>query len=324
MSKSIDALGVAVDAATKTSAGKVMTKDNLVDIISGNISALRNVTQFFQGLGDANAKMKAWMDQNARNTAFKSIAINAQLVAGLTGAARKAQENGFLGAISEAATNLTMIMEEFNDNVSKLFNDKTISILNIKVSQVAVFGMINDAETFARFAMNLITVFMSDKSPKLPKPAPYILNDLGADLADTVKIINRTINNKLAKSFVASIIKYRSGGSDMKVVGSDNKASVQFIRANADVTDSDIESGAKGLKIFKWIGDFFVDREDRKLRKLRLERDMITARCQLLQLELSGFAEDSEEYKRQVKIIENYQKMIDRLNQEIKKREENA
>lgn len=324
MNRSIDKLGAAVDSATKNSAGKVMSKDNLIDLITDNIEALRSVRQFFSGLAEANGKLKAYVDQNAKNTSMKSMVLYSAVLNGLTGMAKRAQQERFLGAFSDAAESLIVIMEEFNDNIAKLFTDKTITIYNTKISQVAVYGMINNADIFSKFVLNYFGLLMSDRSSSLPKPAPYIMKELDADVESVIAIVNRTINNKLSKNFVASILKYRNSGSDIGVVGSDNKPSVSFTKINSEVTESDIHDGAKGLKIFRWIGDFFADREVKKLHKLRYERDLINARLQLLQLELGGYDENSPEYKRQVKIIENYIKMIDRLNQEINKREAEA
>ena len=134
--------------------------------------------------------------------------------------------------------------------------------------------------------------------------------------------MNRVINDHLGKSFAKAILKYRNGGSDITVVNSENKSSVQFTKITTEVTESDIQSGAKGFKIFRWIGNLFVDRADKKNRKRVAEREQLQARARLLQLELDGLDPESPEYQRLVKIIANYQKLIDRLNQEIAKYEE--
>ena len=322
--RAIDQLSQAVDNTVKTESGKVMTKDNLVDLISNNISALRNVTQFFAGTAENNAKLKGYIDGHLRDTQFKSIVVYNSMLGGLSGLAKKSMEGSFLGAISETASSMSLIMEEFSDNINKVFTDKQITIYNTKVSQAAAFGMIESASKFAVFASNYISLFMADKCPALPKPAPYVTKEIDADLQVAIDTMNRTINNRLAKNFVASIVKYRNGGADMNVVGQDNQSAVHFAKVNSEVTEADIKNASSGLKIFKIIGDWFVDRQDRKLRLLRVERDQITARCQLLQLELNGYDPESPEYKRQVKIIENYQKLIDRLNQEIAKKEQSV
>ena len=51
-------------------------------------------------------------------------------------------------------------------------------------------------------------------------------------------------------------------------------------------------------------------------------REQLQARARLLQLELDNVDPESPEYQRLLKIIANYQKQIDRLNQEIAKYEE--
>lgn len=322
MNIALKKLGEAVDDTAAKASAKMMTKDQVVDLISNSLESLRNAKSFFNGVANISTQLKAFVDKNIKNTQMKSMVVCNAITAGLTGLAKRDMNDNFLGAFQTTTTSLMTIMEEISANITKLFSDKTVTIYNTKISQVAIYGMISNADTFGRFMQNYISCFMADKSKGISRPAPYVIKELEADAPAVVEIINRTLNNKLSKNFVASILKYRNSGNDSNVVGSDNKSSVMLTKINTEVTEADIVSGTRGLaNIFKIIGDWFVDREDRKLRKLRLERDLSLARVNLLQLELNGLDENSEEYKRQVKIIENYIKSIDRLNQEIAKLE---
>ena len=55
------------------------------------------------------------------------------------------------------------------------------------------------------------------------------------------------------------------------------------------------------------------------MRRLRSERDLMQARVQLLKLELDGVDPESPEYKKQLKIIENYTAIIARIDQKLDK-----
>ena len=321
--KSLDQLDKAVVDTIKDAAGKSMTKDQLITIIDDTVAYLGNIGGFLGRLndGEAGPKLKAYLDQHARDNA-ESIKIYNQINGQLMTAAKKSMESKFLGAFQDTLVGLCVVLDQCIDNIDGLFAEKNITIYNTKISHVAIFGMIQNARVFGQFVSDYVALFMADRNSSLFKPARYTMEALKSHTADAVEIINRTLGGKLDKSFVQAIKKYHASGTDIGVVNGSSKSAVQFARINNDVTDTDIKAGAKGLAIFRFIGDWFVDLEDAKRRKLIAERDQLEARAQLLQLELNGTAESSPEYKKYTTIIKNYQSLIDRLNAKIAKYEQ--
>ena len=322
MSKAIDNLGRAVDHTIKTSSGAVITKDALIDLIDSDLGSLYNVSQFFTAVGDNAAKLQQWIVQNRKNSALRSMAFYNAICSGLRGSAKVNMETKFLGSFTDTVDALILILEDLSSNIDKFFTAPKITIYNTKISQVAIIGMMENAKNFAEYVTRYISMFMADRNTNLNKPERYVDKYLTDNIQMACDLMNRVINDHLGKSFAKAILKYRNGGSDITVVNSENKSSVQFTKITTEVTESDIQSGAKGFKIFRWIGNLFVDRADKKNRKRVAEREQLQARARLLQLELDGMDPESPEYQRLVKIIANYQKLIDRLNQEIAKYEE--
>ena len=97
-------------------------------------------------------------------------------------------------------------------------------------------------------------------------------------------------------------------------IGWDGKL-IKHVEAPAHLGDSAYADG----KIY---GAFVI--RDKKNRKNVALREQLQARARLLQLELENVDPNSPEYQRLLKIIANYQKQIDRLNQEIAKYEEES
>lgn len=322
MSKAIDNLGRAVDHTLKTSSGAVITKDVLIDLIDADLGSLYNVSQFFTAIGDNAKKLNDWIIKNRKNTALRSMAWFNSICSGLKATAKNNMEGRFLGAFADTVDSLIIILEDLSGNIDKFFTGPNLTIYNTKISQVAIIGMIENAKNFAEFVNLYISMFMADRNPKLDKPEKYVETFMANNLAMACELMNRVINNHLSKSFSSALMKYRNGGSDITVVNSENRTSVQFTKITTEVTESDIQSGAKGFKIFRWIGNLFVDMADKKNRKRVALREQLQARARLLQLELDGVDPESPDYQRLVKIIANYQKQIDRLNQAIAKYEE--
>ena len=321
MSKALDNLSRAVTFTAKTSSGTVISKDRIVDLIDEDLGALYNVAQFFTAIADSSDKLQKWLVDSKSNTSLASIAIYNKIAAALTLSAKTANNTKFLGAMRDTINALIIILEDISGNLDKLFTDKNITIYNTKISHVAIYGMIENGKMFADFVTAYIEILMSDRSDALGKPEKYVFNRVNEYLEDACALMNRVLNQRLSKTFTAAIIKYRNGGADTTVVNGENKPTVQFTKINSEVTEQDIQAGSRGFKLFRIIGDWFVDRKDRKNRRRIALRDQLQARARLLQLELDGVEKDSPEYKRLVKIIANYQKQIDRLNQEIDKYE---
>jgi len=321
MSKALDNLGKAVDTTVKSAAGTTITKENFIDIIDNRLGSLYNISQFFTALGENGPKVQAWVASNRRNTALKSILYINKISASLTGGAKQAMDSRFLGALCDTTNAMIVILEEISSNLDKFFTDKQITVYNTKISQVAILGMIDNAKMFAEFSNTMIAVVMADRNESLGKPERYAFEYLDINIDDACGLMNRVLNNHLSKTFSGALLKYRNGGADVNVVNSENKATVQFAKISPEVTESDIAAGAKGFALFRWFGNWKVDRADKANRKRVALREQLQARARLLQLELDGVDANSPEYQRLVKIIANYQKQIDRLNQDIAKYE---
>ena len=322
MSRALDNLTRAVDATVKTSASTTITKENIIDLIDQNLGYLYNVSGFFTALGESSQQLQQWISTNRRATNLKSIALFNKIDAGLIGSAKEAMNVRFLGGFSDTANALIIILEEISGNIDKFFAEKNVTVYNTKISQVAVFGMIDNVKTFTEYVNRFIAILMADRNPNLPKPERYVGDFVDSNTEVVASLMNRVINQKLSKTFSAAILKYRTAGSDITVVNSENKPTVQFAKINTEVTENDIAAGARGIAIFRWWGNWRVDVADKKNRKRVAEREQLPARARLLQLELDGLDPNSPEYQRLVKIISNYQKQIDRLNQDIAKYEE--
>lgn len=323
MSKALDNLGKAVETTVKTSAGVAITKESMIDIIDQGLGSLYNVSQFFTALGEGAPKLQGWVTANRRATNLRSIAYFNKIVAGLTGSAKMAMEDRFLGGFSDTTAALIIILEEISGNIDKFFAEKTITVYNTKISQVAIIGMIENVKTFTEYVVGFLALMMAERNAALSKPERYVIDMLDANTDVVTSLVNRVINTKLSKTFSNAILKYRAGGADTTVVNSENKPTVQFARITSEVTEQDIAAGAQGFAIFRWWGNHRVDVADKKNRKRVALREQLQARARLLQIELDGIDSNSPEYQRLVKIIGNYQKQIDRLNQEIAKYEEN-
>lgn len=321
MSKALDKLEATVNESVKDgSATKNMTRDQLLDYALSCSAALKSHMQFFNDLGASASKLHDKLIES-RNSAKNSyiVKIYNMLLANLTGVAKSRLEKSYWGAIIESAQATIMVLDEVSINIEKLFVDKTFNLYNTKISHVAIYGILDNASTLAAYMEALISAITADSKPDAFKVAPYQVKYLAERTEEVGEICCHMINGKLGKTFAAGIIRYKQSGNDVGVLTSDNQSGSKFAKLSSEVAESDIRSGCKGLRIFRIIGDFWTDFFDKKAQKMRALREQHKARVEFLQMELEGEDPNSERYKRIVKIIKNYQDLIDRLNQKLDK-----
>jgi len=322
MSKALDKLDVAVAEDVKNgTASKNMSKEQFVDYATAIAAALNTHLQFFTDLGTATSKLQGDLVAGAKaNNKNLTTVIWSKMNAGLTGIAKHRQESNYLGALVESMQASSAVIGEIVANVNDLFgDDKSFNLYNTKISHVAVYGIVDDARILSKFAEAFIAAIIADKKPDTFKVPAYQVKYLANHVDAVSGICCKMINGRLRKIFTQGVINYRKSGSDVALVTADNTSNTKFAKIGGQINESDISSGCRGLRIFRIIGDFITDFFDDQARQNRAMRDQHKARVEFLQMALEGEDPNSERYKRIVKIIKNYNDMIDRLNQKIDK-----
>ena len=323
MSKALDKLDATVKSEVQSgSAVKNMTRDQIVDEISAVVQNIRANLAFFQGLSPEQSEklQNYFLDEKKFSGKKLSIDFLSDLSKHLIGKAKLTQEKQFGGAIVDALSSFGTIFQEIMENVNDLFGDKTFNLYNTKVSHVAVLGMVESARYTCQVAESFVDQFIADRAPNsFQKPAAYRSKFLKGAAEKTAEILNNVVNGRKSKSFAAAVKKYKASGNDVTVLGADGASSVQFSKLEGDIDELTIKSGSKGLKIFRILGNWWTDIQDTRARKQAALREQHLARVQFLQMELAGEDPNSERYQRLVKIIKNYEQMIDRLNQKLDK-----
>ena len=319
MANPIDKLDAAISEQLK-GGGSIasLTKDQFldyIDIVSGDI---KNNLKFFTELGPSEKKMKEYLKAKPGEQR-KSIEFYNSIYKELQYGAKKAMDERFLGAFADMLASYAVILDEISKNVDEIFQNKSINLFNSKVSHAAVLGMVVDAEMFGKFIDWYLALFMSEVVAGLPKLLPYQMKYLEETVKVVPAMINRIINGRSGSTFINNVLNYKNGGSDVLLVNGNNQSNAKFAKISGSLTDADVEAGARGIGLFKKIGDWFVTKKDEKMRRMKAERDLMQARVQLLKLELDNVDPESPEYKKQIKIIENYTAIIARIDQKLDK-----
>ena len=213
-------------------------------------------------------------------------------------------------------------LENIERNTANTFKEKAITIYNTKLSQVAIVGLIEEAETFADFTVYLIDnisyeICENNGVKELPMPKKYRIQKIEKHLTEFTAICkNRMASN--AASITAEIDKI-SRNLDVNLVDDNNGPNTGFIQSEkySPVTRNFIQTGARRFVIFRWLGEQWNIIKHSRYLKAKKEKEWMESHVALLKLQLQEINPDSPEYRKQVKIISAYDEMIAGLDQKI-------
>lgn len=220
------------------------------------------------------------------------------------------------------ANNLLTIIDKVVDNIDKMFDNRNIRIENITLGQMAVFGMLEQANIFSKFSSYLLDMVSFD-----------ILNSKGSkDLNPVAKYkveyvaANKDLVYDLAFNLKTGYINYLKDINSVFKGKSNVKLLTQTGETNIGLVDPDEHSGNLFLRKatfnpFLLIGETWVLAKHWLFQRTVKEKEYLESHVALLSLELNGVDPDSKEYQHHVKVINAYNKMIAELDAKIEKYE---
>ena len=213
-------------------------------------------------------------------------------------------------------------LETIDRNTANLFKDKAITVYNTKLSQVAVLGVVEEAETFVDFTVYLIDnisyeICENNGVKELPMPKKYRIQKIQKYLQDYIGICKNRMASTAA--VITSEIDKVKNSLDVNLIDENNVPNVGFIQSDkySPLTRNLIQIGARKFIIFRWLGEQWNIIKHSRYLKAKKEKEWMESHVALLKLQLQNIDPNSEEYRKQVKIISAYDEMIAGLDQKI-------
>ena len=224
--------------------------------------------------------------------------------------------NSALLALRIIEKDLMYIDDKFND----IFKDLT-DPEDMKVSHAYVLGYLHLSDKLVSFVTNML--YLIDISTKSTK-YKYVEKDVEKD----VLIVSEFVTNLFSRKVPASV------SNDIKIIKS-GKQSAGNVLLMIDgkslgeyVSESDYEimvssTLAQGItNPFFWLGTAIISYQHTKYENQKKKSEWIKAKISMLHMNMSNVDENSEDYLRQQKILNAYERMISDLDQKISKYEE--
>lgn len=218
------------------------------------------------------------------------------------------------------AQNLKTVLQMIERNVNVLFNEKFTTIYNAKVSQLAVFRIVEQAQIFSNYAVYLFDgvlyeIVVNEDVHELNQPKPYryeFINKYKLGIVELMKIGSVPSGANLLITEIDTLRK------SMDTTLLDDHDQVNKAIKTVKNKFGLLEGGATILaSIFRYFGEWGVLMRNLKYQKMIQEREWLQNHTDLLKLQLNGVDPNSDEYRKAVKIINTYNDMIRDLDLKI-------
>ena len=221
------------------------------------------------------------------------------------------------------------IVGQFTRSLDKWFDAPKISVYNTKLSQVVVYGMLDEAELFCKYTTSLFSFVVFELTQhnnisELQEPKKY-RKMLIVDKCDTFTMnsIRRLSDNPFV---FADDMEKAKDDIDVNIVDQDGHSAMGFVNP-ANIPASlrhSIGIGSKSLvmNIFRWMGEQWILHKHLKYLRQRKEKEWMEAHVALLQMDLQNKDPNSDEYRKLVAVIDNYNEQIAALDQKLAAYEE--
>lgn len=226
-------------------------------------------------------------------------------------------------SIRVVCDNYIKIITVLNRSVATTFKDvKGITIYNTKLSHVANFGIVREIEMFTDYTNSLINgityeLCKTNGVNELSMPKQYRIAYITNSQAEYTELLKTRLqfNNTAILQELDKISK----NGDINIVGNDNAANLGFVQTNnySPMMKGLISTGSRKFFLFRWLGELWNLIKHNRYLKAKKEKEWLEAHVALLKLQMQGVDPNSEEYRKQVQIIESYNEMIAELDQKI-------
>lgn len=228
-------------------------------------------------------------------------------------------------SVLTVAQTYSKIFESLDRTTNVVFKDKMITVFNSKLSHVAIFGVLGEAELFVNYSNYLFDnityeLCANNGVRELPMPKKYRMAYVQQEQVNFINLVKNRLQNS-ANVVISEIEKAVRSNSDVNLIGEDNTTNLGFVQPTGytPMMRNLFTTGARSFihVVFQSLGELWNLIKNARYNKAKKEKEWMEAHVALLKLQLQGVDPNSDEYRKQVQIIEAYNEMIAELDQKI-------
>lgn len=257
----------------------------------------------------------------SKSNTINYVAVYENYTKNLRGVSKLNEESVILSSLHFASKRFIGILEELIDNLDKYFNGESVSIGQLQLSHIVIFGVIEEASIVSNFGIYMFNWLVINTSNERIITPPYRLNFLKMYGQQVATIVNRMYDNKGIAAYLATIDTIKKSNTDIKLINDTNQPNTQFMKSSMFGLSSKniMQVGFMNKNLFRWFGEMLANRTHKKYIRLEQEKEWLEAQLALLKLDLDNTNVDDPQYRKLIKIIEATDDIITNLDKKITK-----
>lgn len=275
-------------------------------------STLQNLSAAYKR-EDVNAAFTGALTSPTNND-FKAVYASYLRISGSQAVAMERQ-----APMSSIGKALDKVVADCADILSKMStfgaaDSSTTEVTSLKLSDAALLGFYDQAFTLSRWAsfmLNIATNVGTDT-----KTPPFMLAWCVTNASRVESFVRATLNR--SATFMGALDTLRRSGKDV-ALQTDGVTLDQYAR-DSDY-DNVISTAVAGFipSPFMMVGKYRIEKERAQIESLKASKNWLIAKLGLMAIDMAKIDHDSPEYRRQEKILANYQLSLATTDKELAK-----
>lgn len=301
---------------------RALDKNDIALLIKNNLETHQSVAYALSLLSDK--EMSDWIRESVlpgmKSCTSSAKNVYPQYTKMLIGKAAQEERKRPLGALLAANQGYIKILTEIDKNLDKLVEEKSITMWNVRMSHLAVLGLLKQSDVVANFTAYLYA-FMSRLASQTTGSIPKYREKYMLDNVDKVtKFVNDLLDKKGAYVFMRDIDTMKREQRDIVLGATGNltgwSKGVNISRFSIGFLDA-LMSFLSWINIFSIALDAWDNYKLAKYEKNKEIKEWLEGHVALLRMDLEGMDKSSPQYTKMVNIIQAYDDKIAEYDEKI-------
>lgn len=298
---------------------KSLRKEDIEDLLDIAISSHTDITTILSLKFDKHHK--EWLQEvlkklETQKSPLKDILSDFQ--SKLKGKAASLGHDSVFSALTEANKVFSKILNDVKKDIDKFFTTEEVEIYNMKLSLVALMGLLGESDVLINYTIFTFTFFVRagmDDDSSIPRYRHKYLLD---NTAHAAEMVNDLCNDR-GNSFLKNVESLQKKGMDLAVAnrgkfGIDSRNEKNLM---GEGLVSLLFNTISKLNIFTALFDWIDDYKQHKYERNKEISEWLRAHVAALKMEMETYDPNSRQYVKLLNIIRSYDVMISELDEKI-------
>ena len=306
---------------------KALKKEDLEDFLKDNIFQHKEIAKCLTA--NNPRQMMDWMRDKVRPALQKSTSACSgsydNYCKALTGRAAAEENRAPLASLAKANNTCADLLEEVLKGIDTLFEEEHITIYDVRLSQVAILGIIRKSDLLLKFSSYLYSYLVriaTDNTENIPRNRDLLLSENAQRVG---QICSEILNRSNSYSFLKEVDGLRRDQSDLVLGASGDFKFNGFVNRHKfsfSIMDN-IASALSCLNFFSAALDAWDDYKLSRYERNKEIREWLGTHVALLKMDLANTDVNDPKYVKLQQIINayddkiaEYDKVIDEFEQQ--------